>query len=95
MIANINMDMIGRLETTRVDVAPARVEKGVSELTRYAREIASSLGVNLTAEADKYWLRSDHYNFFKRGIPAIFFFDGMGDISDYHQKNRHRRQDQL
>lgn len=86
MIANINMDMIGRLETARVDVAPARVEKGVSELTRYAREIASSLGVNLTAEADKYWLRSDHYNFFKRGIPAIFFFDGMGDISDYHQK---------
>lgn len=86
MVANVNIDMIGRMETTRVDVAPARVEKGVSELTQYAREIATSMGINLTAEADKYWLRSDHYNFFKRGIPALFFFDGMGDVLDYHQK---------
>ena len=86
MVANVNIDMIGRMETTRVDVAPARIEKGVSELTQYAREIATSMGINLTAEADKYWLRSDHYNFFKRGIPALFFFDGMGDVLDYHQK---------
>ncbi|MFM1773837.1 MAG: hypothetical protein RL124_609, partial [Acidobacteriota bacterium] len=28
MVANVNIDMIGRMETTRVDVAPARVEKG-------------------------------------------------------------------
>ena len=83
--ADINIDMIGRNGTDEITVAPARVEGAMYDLTKNARLLANKMKLELTAEADQYWMRSDHYNFFKRGIPAVFFFSGMHE--DYHQKS--------
>ena len=81
--ADINIDMIGREALDDLEVTPARVPGAVSSLTANARELAPKDGFRLRPDADAYWERSDHFNFFKKGIPAIFFFDGM--TVDYHQ----------
>ncbi|MBL0311753.1 MAG: M20/M25/M40 family metallo-hydrolase [Holophagaceae bacterium] len=81
--ADINVDMVGRNAVDELSVTPAQVEGAVGTLTRDARELASTQGLKLTVEADKYWTRSDHYTFAKRGIPCIFFFGGMH--GDYHE----------
>lgn len=81
--ADINVDMVGRNAEDELSVTPARIEGAVGTLTRDARAIATRQNLKLTTEADKYWTRSDHYTFAKRGIPCIFFFGGMHN--DYHE----------
>jgi Zn-dependent M28 family amino/carboxypeptidase len=34
-------------------------------------------------DPERFYFRSDHYNFAKNGIPAVFFFNGTH--ADYHQ----------
>jgi Zn-dependent M28 family amino/carboxypeptidase len=34
-------------------------------------------------DPNKYYYRSDHYNYAKKGIPVVFFYDHM--TIDYHQ----------
>ena len=81
--ADINLDMVGRGPLGELCVTPAKIDNAVASLTRDARAVAFQNGVKLNTEADQYWLRSDHYTFAKRGIPAIFFFGGMH--KDYHE----------
>lgn len=81
--ADLNVDMVGRNNPLELSVTPARVDGAVSTLTEQARLLAASQGLRLTDEADTYWTRSDHYTFFRKGIPSIFFFGGMH--RDYHQ----------
>lgn len=81
--ADLNIDMVGRNDPAELSVTPARVDGAVSTLTERARSLAAARGLRLTDEADTYWTRSDHYTFFRKGIPAIFFFGGMH--KDYHQ----------
>ncbi len=81
--ADINLDMIGRNAVDELSVTPGQIEGAVGTLTRDARALASAQGLKLNLEADKYWTRSDHYTFAKRGIPCIFFFGGMH--GDYHE----------
>jgi Zn-dependent M28 family amino/carboxypeptidase len=38
---------------------------------------------NAEDDPNKYYYRSDHYNFASKGIPAIFYFNGVH--ADYHQ----------
>ena len=38
---------------------------------------------NSEDDPNRYYFRSDHYNFAKKGIPAIFFFSGVHE--DYHR----------
>jgi Zn-dependent M28 family amino/carboxypeptidase len=35
------------------------------------------------ADPNRFFSRSDHYNYARKGIPIIFFFDGVHE--DYHQ----------
>lgn len=81
--ADLNIDMVGRNRTDELSVTPARVDGAITTLTAQARALASAQGLRLTDEADQYWQRSDHYTFFKAGVPAIFFFGGMH--KDYHR----------
>jgi Zn-dependent M28 family amino/carboxypeptidase len=85
LVANINIDMIGRnwkdsivvigvehsdLGATVAQVAAAHPEIGVAPLSDpWPRE--------------NFFVRSDHYNFARRGVPALFFFNGVH--TDYHQ----------
>ena len=35
------------------------------------------------ADPNRFFFRSDHYNYARKGIPIIFFFDGVHE--DYHR----------
>ena len=83
VVADLNLDMIGRGRPDELHVTPARIEGAVTTLTAEARRIGEAQGFPLSCGAEAYWRRSDHFNFVKKGIPAVFFFAGMH--ADYHQ----------
>ena len=39
--------------------------------------------------AERFYFRSDHYNFARKGVPILFFFNGVHE--DYHQVAATRR----
>jgi len=90
IVANINTDMIGRSGPEsgpdQVTVTPSYRHGKFSTIVRDAAGIAKKLGLGLT-NGDKYYQRSDHYNFAKKGIPVVFFCDG--EHADYHQVTDH------
>lgn len=94
---DLNIDMIGRADTSR--------KKGDSSNYVYVvgdDKISSDLKVISEATNKKYtkmeldykfndpndrqriYFRSDHYNFAQKGVPIIFYYDGMLG-SDYHR----------
>lgn len=84
MVANLNIDMIGRNQKNQIGIVPTTTDR--STLTDLAEELANRPhhGLELLKDMDRYHHRSDHYNFVKRGIPALFFFSGVHE--DYHGK---------
>ncbi len=86
IIANINTDMIGRSgpesEPMQVTVTPSNRHAMFSTLVRDAAAFGEQLGMSFES-GDKYYMRSDHYNFAKKGIPVVFFCNG--EHEDYHQ----------
>jgi Zn-dependent M28 family amino/carboxypeptidase len=60
-----------------------------STLGDRARQVAASrpeLKLAVVADlwpAERFFFRSDHYNFARTGVPAVFFFSGVH--ADYHQ----------
>jgi hypothetical protein len=85
IIADINIDMIGRNAPDTV-VAIGQEYSSLGPLTYDVVRQHPELG--LTASKDiwpneRFFFRSDHYNFAKKDIPAIFFFSGVHE--DYHQ----------
>lgn len=90
IVANINTDMIGRsgpesgpLEVT---VTPSHRHKMFSTIVQRSARLGEQLGVSFTS-GDKYYMRSDHYNFAKKDIPVVFFCNG--EHEDYHQVTDH------
>ncbi|MHC5066496.1 MAG: M28 family metallopeptidase [Planctomycetota bacterium] len=90
LVANINIDMIGRIADisgeSEVSVTPSYRHKMYSSIGRRSAELAEQLGLGLTI-GDKFYSRSDHYNFAKKNIPVVFFCDG--EHEDYHQVTDH------
>ncbi len=90
IVANINTDMIGRSGpesgSTEVTVTPSNRHRMFSTIVQDAAGFAERLGMTFT-NGDKYYQRSDHYNFAKNGIPAVFFCNG--EHEDYHQVTDH------
>ena len=86
IVANINTDMIGRSGAEsgpmEVTVTPSNRHAKFSTIVRDAAGFASQLGMSFTS-GDKYYERSDHYNFGKKGIPVVFSCNG--EHEDYHQ----------
>ncbi len=84
IVADLNIDMIGRNDTDKVIV----IGKQFSSLGTIVEAIATAnpdLGmkpVDDTHPEERYFYRSDHYNFAVRGIPILFFFNGVH--KDYH-----------
>ncbi|GAB3529364.1 M28 family metallopeptidase [Pontibacter brevis] len=80
-VANINMDMLNPYGATKDIVV---VGKGQSELEDYLAEEAKKAGryvvAEPTPEAGMYY-RSDHFNFAKIGVPALFTASGIDDAT--------------
>lgn len=95
--ANLNIDMIGRSDSSRKvgDSLNYVYVVGDDKLSSELRPISE--GVNkkyVKMELDykfndpndrhRIYFRSDHYNFAKAGVPIIFYYDGMLG-ADYHR----------
>jgi hypothetical protein len=98
-VANINFDMIGRSRmssdvgaslTGEMDITGPDTIKIVSArestaFLNYAKESCTENGLYPIDEGKgTHFSGSDHYHFFRKGIPALFFFTGLHH--DYHQK---------
>jgi len=92
-IANINVDMVGRVDKKYADnpnyiyvIGADRLSSELHEINETANKNTMQLALDYTYNDEKdpnrYYYRSDHYNFAKKGIPAIFYFNGTHD--DYH-----------
>jgi hypothetical protein len=85
MVANINADMIGRnWRDTIVVIGKEHSDLGAT----LARVVARHAELGLTAIDDlwpeqNFYQRSDHFNFARRGVPILFFFNGTHP--DYHR----------
>ena len=85
VVANLNIDMIGRnWRDTIVAIGKEHSDLGVT-LNRVA---ADHPELHMTPIDDiwpqeNFYYRSDHYNFAKKGVPILFFFSGTHE--DYHR----------
>ncbi len=83
IVANVNLDMLGRNATRTLYITPAAVSGQVTTLVTKARELVKTKDLDLSKGIDQYWRQSDHYTFAQRSIPVIFF--NSGDHADVHQ----------
>jgi len=94
---DLNIDMIGRIDTERTSsdtlnyVHVVGHDKISSELVLINESVNKTYtGLVLDYKFDdpydpqQIFYRSDHYNFAKKGVPVLFFFDGMLE-GDYHK----------
>ena len=88
VVANINMDMVGRESIDSLHCIGS--DKLSTEFAKIIKE-ENSKTVNFILDykyddpndRNRFYYRSDHYNFAKKGIPVVFFFDDMK--VDYHK----------
>ncbi len=92
-IADINIDMIGRRDTLHPATNNYIYVIGSDRLSSELHTINEEVNTKFTKleldykyndrnDPERIYFRSDHYNFAKKGIPSIFFFNGIH--ADYH-----------
>jgi Zn-dependent M28 family amino/carboxypeptidase len=89
IIANINIDMIGRNSPDTV-VAIGQEFSSLGPLTVEVLQQHPELRLIPTADPwpeERFFFRSDQFNFARKEIPAIFFFSGTHE--DYHRPSDH------
>jgi hypothetical protein len=93
-VADLNIDMIGRTDSAHEQAAPYvyiigsdRLSTELHRINQEANERYTRLQLDLTYndrnDPNRYYYRSDHYNFARKGVPVIFYFSGVH--ADYHQ----------
>lgn len=92
-VVNVNIDMIGRTDKHHDHpnyiyvIGSDRLSTDLHEINESVNEKYTGLELDYTYNRDddpnRFYYRSDHYNFAKNGIPAIFFFSGVHE--DYHR----------
>lgn len=85
IVANINLDMIGRNWRDTISVIGKEHSSLGEVVDRVARE-HPELNMALVGDLwprENFYFRSDHYNFARRGVPILFFFNGTH--ADYHR----------
>jgi hypothetical protein len=95
--ANLNIDMIGRIDTERKkpDTNNYVYVVGDDKLSSELKPISEGVNKKYTKlvldykfndpnDEERIYYRSDHFNFAKKGVPIIFYYDGMLK-ADYHQ----------
>lgn len=93
-VANLNIDMIGRIDEAHKQdsnyvyvIGSDRLSMDLHHINEMANTTYTGLDLDYTYNADddpnRFYYRSDHYNFAKHGIPIIFYFNGVHP--DYHQ----------
>lgn len=95
-IADINIDMIGRRDTEHPHtnnyvyvIGADRLSSDLHNITVAQNEKYTKVDLdfkfNDPKDPNRFYERSDHYNFAKHGIPSVFFFNGVH--ADYHKQS--------
>jgi Zn-dependent M28 family amino/carboxypeptidase len=93
-VANLNIDMVGRIDDRHTDnpnfvylIGADKISKELHILSEAVNNkyIQLDLDYKYNDEKDpnRFYYRSDHYNFAKNNIPIIFYFNGTH--ADYHK----------
>lgn len=93
-IANLNIDMIGRIDPKREGdrnyiylIGSDKLSTDLHELSEEVNEEFMNIELDYTYndenDPNRFYYRSDHYNFAKNNIPIIFYFNGTH--ADYHR----------
>jgi hypothetical protein len=84
LVANVNADMVGRNWPDTI-VAIGKEHSDLGETLARVNERHPELRMTAIDDIwpeERFYFRSDHYNFARRGVPVLFFFNGTHD--DYH-----------
>lgn len=93
-VVNLNIDMVGRRDPQHQNSAPYVYVIGSDKLSDDLHAVSESVNkgngniifdytYNDPNHPDRFYYRSDHWNFAKKNIPIIFYFDGVHE--DYHK----------
>ena len=94
-IADLNIDMVGRVDEKHAEnpnyiyiIGSDMLSSDLHNLhedvaKKYSPEIELDYQYNAEDDPNRFYYRSDHYNFAKHGIPVIFYFNGTHE--DYHK----------
>ena len=93
--ADLNIDMIGRTDATRGDTTNYVYVVGDDKLSSDLKPISEAQNNKYTKlqldykfndpkDPNRIYYRSDHFNFARKGVPIIFYYDGMLG-ADYHK----------
>lgn len=93
-IADLNIDMVGRTDKQHEGkgdyiyvIGADKLSSELNAINEAANQKHTQLDLDYTfddpKDPNRFYYRSDHYNFAKNGIPVAFFFNGVHE--DYHQ----------
>lgn len=93
-IVDLNIDMVGRRDAKHAEsnnyiylIGSDRLSTDLHKISEEANAKYTQLELDYTYndinDPNRFYYRSDHYNFAKNGIPSLFYFNGVHD--DYHQ----------
>ncbi|REE01733.1 M28 family peptidase [Marinoscillum furvescens] len=93
-VTNLNVDMVGRVDAAHEDnpnyvyvIGADKLSQELHDLSEAANKRSVNLELDYTYndenDPNRYYYRSDHYNFAKNDIPIIFYFNGTH--ADYHK----------
>ncbi|MCU0340223.1 MAG: M28 family peptidase [Spirosomaceae bacterium] len=93
-VCNLNIDMIGRIDEAHKNNAQYVYLIGSDKLSSELHAISEDANTryinyqldytyNNPSDPNRFYYRSDHYNFAKNKVPVIFYFTGVHE--DYHR----------
>lgn len=94
-VVNLNTDMIGRIGSEKEGndnyvylIGSDKLSQDLHDLSEEVNKKYVNLELDYTYNDDndpnRFYYRSDHYNFAKNNIPVIFYFNGTHE--DYHKE---------
>ncbi|MCB0709263.1 MAG: M28 family peptidase [Chitinophagaceae bacterium] len=94
---DLNTDMIGRIDTERMKddtlnyvyvIGHDKLSSDLSIINEGVNKKYTNLVLDYKfddpADPNRIYFRSDHFNFARKGVPVLFFYDGMLQ-ADYHK----------
>ncbi len=94
-VTNLNIDMVGRVDDAHKDtpnyvylIGSDKLSQELHDLSEevretYNKDFTFDYTYNDENDPNRFYYRSDHYNFAKNNVPIIFYFNGTHE--DYHQ----------
>jgi Zn-dependent M28 family amino/carboxypeptidase len=92
-VCDLNIDMIGRKDEQHPDpnyvylIGSDKLSTDLHKISEACNESYCGLALDYTYnqpnDPNRFYYRSDHYNFAKHNVPVIFYFSGVHE--DYHK----------